>query len=198
MKATSEFSTSAPFVAVRRILGETKGSQLLELALVLPILLVVVIGVTDFGTAFLARQRVNSAAMEGARVAASQSMGGLYGIAVPQSILDARTAVTSALVASGMSACGLDTASVTEPDTNTLAYQFTGSAVAGCPNGGTAILQIRRGSTWTTSGAVVVQVEGTQVQLTYPLVWKLNQFVTGGGLNLPTTVTVNVQQSNLS
>ncbi len=192
------FQAAARLRALRRLSRETRGSQLLELALVLPILLVVVIGVTDFGTAFLVRQRVNSAAMEGARVAASQTMGGLYGNAAPQSILDARTAVTSALVAAGMSACGLDTASVTEPSVNTLAYQFTGSVVAGCPNGGSAVLLITRGSTWTTTGAIVVQVEGTKVQLTYPVTWKLNQFVSGGGLTLPATVTVNVQQSNLS
>lgn len=198
MTLLAKFRQGVLLCTLRRILGETKGSELLELALVLPLLLVVVIGVTDFGTAFLARQRVNSAAMEGARVAASQTMGGLYGNATPQSILDARTAVTSALVAAGMSACGLDTAAVTQTDTNTLAYQFTGSAVGGCPAGGTAVLTITRGSTWVTSGAVVVQVEGTQVQLTYPLVWKLNQFVSGGALPLPTTTTVNVQQSNLS
>ncbi len=192
------FQLAAGFRALRRLSGETGGSELLELALVLPILLVVVIGITDFGTAFLVRQRANSAAMEGARVAASQTMGGLYGNPAPQSILDARTAVTGALIAAGMSACGLDTAAVTEPTINTLTYQFTGSAVSGCPNGGSAVLQITRGSTWTTTGAIVVQVEGTRVQLTYPVTWKLNQFVSGGGLLLPATVTVNVQQSNLS
>jgi Flp pilus assembly protein TadG len=198
MTLLAKFRHAAGFRALRRILGEARGSELLELALVLPLLLMVVIGVTDFGTAFLARQRVNSAAMEGARVAASQTMGGLYGNAVPQSILDARTAVTSALTGAGMSACGLDTASVTEPSVNTLAYQFTGSAVAGCPNGSSAVLLFTRGSTWTTTGAIVVQVEGTQVQLTYPVTWKLNQIVPGGALPLPATVTVNVQQSNLS
>lgn len=198
MRLPAKFASANLFRTMRRLLGEKAGSQLLELALVLPILLVVVIGVVDFGTAFLTRQRVNSAAMEGARVAASQTMGGLYGNSAPQSILDARTAVTSALVASGMSACGLDTATVSEPNTNTLSYQFTGSAVAGCPNGGTAVLTITRGSTWVTTGTVVVQVEGTKVQLTYPVAWKLNQFVSGGALPLPSTVTVNVHQSNLS
>jgi len=53
-------------------LKDARGAQLLEMALALPLLLVLTVGILDFGTAYNLRQIMNNAAREGARLAASQ------------------------------------------------------------------------------------------------------------------------------
>lgn len=55
-------------VIIRRILSE-KGQAMVELALVLPILLVLVMGIIDMARAYSVLQVVTNAAREGARVA---------------------------------------------------------------------------------------------------------------------------------
>jgi Flp pilus assembly protein TadG len=57
----------------RRAGHDVRGAQLLELALVLPLLLLLAVGILDFGTAYNLRQILNNAAREGARVGAAQS-----------------------------------------------------------------------------------------------------------------------------
>jgi TadE-like protein len=49
---------------------DSRGAQLLEVALVLPLLLILAVGILDFGTAYNLRQILNNAAREGARVGA--------------------------------------------------------------------------------------------------------------------------------
>lgn len=51
---------------------QDEGSQLVEFALALPILLFLTVGLLDFGTAFNLRQILNNAAREGARMGSSQ------------------------------------------------------------------------------------------------------------------------------
>ena len=53
----------------RHRLAERKGQSLVEFALVLPILLLVVVGILEFGIAFRTFQVVTNAAREGARTA---------------------------------------------------------------------------------------------------------------------------------
>jgi Flp pilus assembly protein TadG len=53
---------------------DVRGAQLLEVALVLPLLLLLAVGILDFGTAYNLRQILNNAAREGARVGAAQPM----------------------------------------------------------------------------------------------------------------------------
>ena len=48
-------------------LGSNEGSELLEFALVVPLLLVFVVGIVDFGSAYNLKQQLNNAAREGAR-----------------------------------------------------------------------------------------------------------------------------------
>jgi Flp pilus assembly protein TadG len=56
----------------RRAGQDVRGAQLLEVALVLPLLLLLAVGILDFGTAYNLRQILNNAAREGARVGAAQ------------------------------------------------------------------------------------------------------------------------------
>lgn len=51
-------------------LGEEKGQALVEFALVVPLLLLLVIGIAEFGRAWMARNILTGAAREAARIAA--------------------------------------------------------------------------------------------------------------------------------
>ncbi len=54
-------------------LADTSGSQLLEFAVALPLLVVFVVGIFDFGGAFNLKQKLNNIAREGARFASSSA-----------------------------------------------------------------------------------------------------------------------------
>ena len=54
-----------------RPVSDDRASQILEFALVLPLLVVVAVGIFDFGQAFSTRQRLNLAARDGARFGSS-------------------------------------------------------------------------------------------------------------------------------
>lgn len=56
------------------IFRNNKGNSVIEFALVLPILLLVVFGITEFGRAIMVTNVLNSAAREGARLAAVTSL----------------------------------------------------------------------------------------------------------------------------
>jgi Flp pilus assembly protein TadG len=56
-------------VTPRRSLRDERGAQLIEAALVLPLLLLVLLGILDFGLLFQRYEAVTNAAREGARVA---------------------------------------------------------------------------------------------------------------------------------
>ena len=57
-------------VTSRRRRRSDSGAELIELAIVLPILLIVVAGIVDFGRAFYYQVTLTNAAREGARAAA--------------------------------------------------------------------------------------------------------------------------------
>lgn len=73
-----------------------KGAVLFEFAVLLPLLLVLVVGLLDFATAFNIRQKLANAAREGARQGASESMLDLTQTA-PGSVDDIRDAVVAYL-----------------------------------------------------------------------------------------------------
>ncbi|HJR59030.1 MAG TPA: TadE/TadG family type IV pilus assembly protein [Vicinamibacterales bacterium] len=56
-------------VTNRRFLGNEKGAQLVEFALVLPLLLLVILGIAEFGFMFQRYEVLTNAAREGARIA---------------------------------------------------------------------------------------------------------------------------------
>jgi Flp pilus assembly protein TadG len=56
-------------------LGDKDGQSIVEFALVLPILLLVLFGVTEFGRAIMVTNVLNTASREGARLAAVSSVG---------------------------------------------------------------------------------------------------------------------------
>ena len=94
------------------------GEALVEMALVLPILLVLSLGMLDFGRAFHAKSILDQAAREGARVAV---------VTVPLNAGPAQTTVANVLTAAGMT--GGPAATVSAVDGNhmvtvTVTYNF--------------------------------------------------------------------------
>jgi Flp pilus assembly protein TadG len=57
----------APLSALRNRLRQERGAELIEMALVLPLLLLIVMGIFDFGFMFREMNVVTNAAREGAR-----------------------------------------------------------------------------------------------------------------------------------
>lgn len=53
---------------VRRVAGRSDGASAVEFALVLPVLVILVFGITEFGRLFMQDQTVGNAAREGARL----------------------------------------------------------------------------------------------------------------------------------
>ena len=89
-------------------LGGSEGAEILEFAISLPLLLVVVVGVFDFGTAFTVKQKLGNTALQGARVASNQPTADLSlagGCNAPASICSVRDVVDKNLVASALNDC---------------------------------------------------------------------------------------------
>ncbi len=98
MRGQSEPTRSKAQAARRRGrwagLRGSSGAQLVELALSTPLLLVLLVGISDFGSALDLKQKLTNAAREGARIAASQSRADLTQ-STPPSVLAVEAAVTN-------------------------------------------------------------------------------------------------------
>jgi len=150
-------------------LGSSEGSEIVEFAVCLPLLVVFLIGTIDFGNAFTLRQKINGAAMEGARVAANQPSSDLSSAgtscATAASICAIRDAVDGSLVVSKVADCGLSTAA--PAFSAPLTWTFT----AACPAALTLV--INRGYTYSTAvSGNPYTVEASSVSLTYPYRWQ--------------------------
>ena len=146
--------------------NKTTGSQIVEFAVSLPLLAAVVIGITDFSSAFNLKFKLSNAAREGARYASTQSTSDLSN-APPDSITAVRDVVHGYLVGDRVNDCGLATAT---PTNSGLVWTYT--ANTGCP--GTLTLIIDRGNTFVTGG---VTVEATRVSISYPFQWRFSKVI---------------------
>jgi TadE-like protein len=179
------FAQSRGMVALKRksiwvlLAAESTGSQIVEFAVSLPLLVVLVVGIFDFGSAFTVKQKLAYATRDGARVAASQPTNDLSlsgpPCSAPASVCALRDVVDQNLVAGKINDCGL--ASSNAASSGTLAWTFTAST--SCP--GTLTLTIDRGYTYTATLASPFQaaytIEGTKVTLSYPYKWQFNKVI---------------------
>ena len=123
-------------ISIGCALRETEGSSLVEFAICLPLLVVLVIGIFDFGGAFNLKQELNNAAREGARFGAAQPTNDLLNSGTPPSVDAIRYLVDSYLLAARINDCGLSSmAGATSGSYPTWTY-----TPAGC--GGTLTLTI--------------------------------------------------------
>ena len=165
----------ARFFGFLRNLFETcarrEGSQIVELAISLPLLLVIVIGITDFGTAFNLKQKLNNAAREAARTASRQSMSDLSN-SIPLTTDAIHDVIDNYLIAGNINDCGLSTATPTKAG---LIWTYTAST--GCPGNGTLTLIVDRSNTFQTTGATSTRLEATHIQISYPYQWRFGSFI---------------------
>src|ERR1700723_3485328 len=109
---------------------EDCASQIVELAISLPVLVIFVVGIFDFSGALTLKQKLTNAAREGARVAAADPANDLSNNkAVPTSVFDTFYVVDDYLKSENINDCGLGSAlPVAAP--GTLTWKST---ALGCP-----------------------------------------------------------------
>jgi len=177
-------------------LGDDQGAQLVELAVILPLLMVIIVGIFDFSQAFNLKQKLGSAAFLGARVGSSEPTTD-FSQATPASVTAIRDVVDTYLKRADIDDCGLSaiSASASPP----LTWNATGT----CTGGSTFTLTIQRGYTFpatVTGVASQVNVVATQVTISYPYRWSFNRviglLVSGASYAGPTLLTTTATVPN--
>jgi TadE-like protein len=188
------------------LVSRTEAAQIVELAVTLPVLVAIFVGIYDFGQAFNIKQKLSTATREGARFAANQSTIDLTdpggSCSAPESICAVRDVVDAYLRANNIDDCGLastSAASTPLPDaTLPPEWQLPGwswtFSTTGCP-GRVVKLTVNRAVRFTAGG---VTVDASGVRLSYPYQWHFNRVVQflvpgatfGAVTQIPTTATM--------
>jgi hypothetical protein len=157
---------------------DSRASQIVEFAVILPLLAVLVVGIFDFGQAFSIRQKLTFAARDAARYGSSQPTNDLTQ-SMPTSVSAIRDLVDADLISAGLNDCGLKT--ITQA--GTVAWSAAGP---NCPSGATFTLTIDRGYVAPPLGQPGINVPGageplrlisTHVILSYPYQWHFNSVI---------------------
>jgi Flp pilus assembly protein TadG len=153
-------------------LRSTEAAALIEFAVALPLLVVLVVGIFDFGGAFNLKQELNNAVREGAHFAATQPSNDLaLGIFKPPSVDAVRFLVDSYLQTAKIDDCGLS--SVVEPNYGAWPV-WVYNANTGC----NLTLTITRGQVvQETVGGSTVNMLCTTVTISYPYRWHFNSVI---------------------
>jgi len=146
------------------------GVQLVELAILLPLLMVLVVGVFDFGAAFNLKQQLTNAARSAAGFGSIQPTNDLANGGVPNSVLSIRNLVDDRLVAAGINDCNL--LGTAGAPSGTLVWTFS-AAGNGCP--GTLTLTVDRSYAYPTT--LGVNMISTHVQISYPYHWQFGNVI---------------------
>jgi Flp pilus assembly protein TadG len=162
-------------------IAESNGSQIVEFAVSLPLLMVLIVCIFDFGSAFTIKQKLAFATREAARVASSQATNDLSlnaACGAPASVCAVRDVVDQNLVAAHVTDCGLAGAGAVAA--GPLAWNFT--ANTGC-QGGTLTLTIERGLVYAATLTAPFQagtytIDSSRVTLSYPYKWQFNKVIT--------------------
>jgi hypothetical protein len=157
---------------VRRLLRREEAAELLEFALILPVLLVLTVGVLDFGRAFHLEQMLNNAARVGARVAASATSADLTQSKPPPiSVLLACNAVVAYLKNANVDTSFLPSSSGGCTILSYDASTFTGTDCSAAASGSSYCYGFtieRHVDIPATGGGYIVS---TRVTLNYPYNW---------------------------
>jgi TadE-like protein len=155
-------------------LRDTAAAALIEFAVALPLLVVLVVGIFDFGGAFNLKQELNNAVREGASFAAAQPSNDISPTnSKPPSVDAIRVLVDSYLLAARINDCGLS--GVAEPAQGG-GMVWVYNASSNCP--GTLTLIIRREvSIPVTIGGDQVNMLCTTVHILYPYSWHFNNVI---------------------
>jgi Flp pilus assembly protein TadG len=151
-----------------------QGSQLVEFALMLPLLVVMVVGVMDFGSAYTLKQKLNNAAREGARFAAEESCLDCDAISPAATTKAIENVIVKYLIQANVSTCGLSgNDAPTSYSITQATYTFTSS------NCGTTsqpfVITIKRMYSFTNSNGATVLA--ARVLLQYPYGWTFSKVI---------------------
>ena len=132
-----------------RLLRAEPAAQIVEFAVTLPLLVVFVVGIFDFSSAFTLKQRLTNIARDAARAAAADPANDLTPpfTGLPQSVTDAFYTVDNGLLASKLNDCG----ATASGSPSGLTWTFTANG-NGCPTAGLTIT-INRGYYFPPTGA---------------------------------------------
>jgi Flp pilus assembly protein TadG len=152
------------------LLRATDAAALIEFAVALPLLVVLVVGIFDFGGAFNLKQELNNAVREGARFASTQPTNDLL-LSKPPSVDAVRVLVDSYLQTAKINDCGLSNA--TWATGGGLTWQFNGNGPS-C----SMTLTVSRGfAVQETVGGNTINMLCTYVNITYPYQWHFNSVI---------------------
>jgi Flp pilus assembly protein TadG len=168
-------------------LSSSDASSLAEFAISLPLLIVLVVGIFDFGGAFNQKQQLSNAMREAARFGASEATNDMVSGLAPPSVDAIRYLVDNYLVAARMNDCGLGTVA-TPSGGPPWSYQTTGTCVsqliltiARDPSSGSAGATPATCSLTATnyggSNPITVNMPCTQVTISYPYQWHFNSVI---------------------
>ncbi len=150
------------------------GAQLVEFALSLPLLLVMVVGILDFGQAFNLKQKLNNAAREGARFAIEEPCADCTK-AAPSTTQAIENSIVNYLKNAGVNVCGLT--GTTVPTTGPQPFaSWTFTSPSACPGTTTNFtIEIDRGNTFLDSNGATVT--SSQVIINSPYAWTFNRII---------------------
>ena len=160
-----------------RFAFETNGAQIAELAVSLPLLAVLLVGVFDFGQAFNVKEKLGDSARTAVRQAANQATDDL-GLAAPASVKAILDNVINDLTAANVlgngnqGTCKATSAAVAHT-ANSLIWHYT---VSGCP----LVLDviIDRGLILPYTGLNgTVKAVASHVTVQYPYAWHFNSVI---------------------
>ncbi|MGB8579817.1 MAG: TadE/TadG family type IV pilus assembly protein [Candidatus Sulfotelmatobacter sp.] len=154
--------------------GDGRASQVVELALSLPVLVLFVVGIFDFSGALTLKQKLTNAAREGARVAAADPASDMYA-SVPVAVSDAFQVVDNYLLSEKINDCGLSGGG-TPPTPTESALTWTYTSTGSCPGSGITLTINRGYSPPPVNGIYLI---GTNVTISYAYKWQFNSV---GGL----------------
>jgi TadE-like protein len=183
--------------AARRRGVADRGSQIVEFALSVPLLVLFVIGIFDFSGALALKHKLANAAREGARVAAADPGTDLTAT-VPVSVSDAYQVIDNYLLSEKINDCGMQGTAPTSAGSLT----WISPVLTGCQNKTGLVVTIKRGcitqQPMTLGGSTVtVDLVGSCVTILYPYIWQFNAAAgLFGSFTGPTTITTTAVAFN--
>jgi hypothetical protein len=187
-----------------RLLRDANGAALIEFAVALPLLIVLVVGIFDFGGAFNLKQELSNAVREGAIFGASQPTNDLLNPGnAPPSVDAVRYLVASYLQTAGISDCGL--ATMPPPGSGGGQIWVYTTPPGSCP--GLLQLTIKRPCIGSfcppTVGTYTANtyIPNTYVKISYPYQWHFNnviQLLVPGASYALSTITADAAAANLN
>jgi Flp pilus assembly protein TadG len=176
---------------LQHVASDATAASLVEFAVALPLLMVLVVGIFDFGGAFNTKQELNNAVREGARLGASLPTNDLGNSSPPNpGTVDAvRFLVSSYLAAAGINDCGLGVpALAANAQAVPNSWQYSAQALP-CTAANPLLLNVIRGfpscslaaNNYGTNG-FTTNIPCTQVSIVYPYQWHFNSVI---GLLVP-------------